>query len=429
MKTRISVISLTTVLAVLMLSIRIFGIGSGPAAGSYVITNAANNLELVVNSSNDPILHNPNAYTWRLTEVPAGNPLYYTITTADGVSALAFEMDPSGGSNHSFYMAAPNSADSNQHWMITAVTGGYEIESMQAATGSLTTGNGYVLYADSRSMSVPGKVRMELKTSAANSQNVWRISAPPASPTATVSPTRTPTSTPTASALPKAPKPVTVPANGSYIRSNERVELKPPASLPNANVVYSMINPGRGGSITWYPSSTQINTPNSGTLEFWAKTLAVSGYQESDVERFIFHVQTGTVTPTPTPTKPLQPITQVILKVKMNSLDYTVNGIPYKFDVAPYLDTKANRSMIPMRFIAEAFGAAVHWDDLTKTQTISLDGKTFKLTENVPLPDGMGTPVLKQDRFFVPLRYVSQELGASVDWDNATQTNTIIYYK
>jgi len=31
--------------------------------------------------------------------------------------------------------------------------------------------------------------------------------------------------------------------------------------------------------------------------------------------------------------------------------------------------------------------------------------------------------------FLVPLRYVSQELGASVDWDDATQTNTIIYYK
>jgi len=29
----------------------------------------------------------------------------------------------------------------------------------------------------------------------------------------------------------------------------------------------------------------------------------------------------------------------------------------------------------------------------------------------------------------VPLRYVSQELGASVDWDGATSTNTIIYWK
>jgi len=122
-------------------------------------------------------------------------------------------------------------------------------------------------------------------------------------------------------------------------------------------------------------------------------------------------------------------LSKVELKVTMNKLQYTVNGTPMMFDVAPYLDTKANRSMIPMRFIAEAFGATVTWDDTTKTQTIQLNGKTFKLTQNVALPDGMGTPVLVKDRFFVPLRYVSQELGASVDWDDATQTNTIIYYK
>ena len=120
--------------------------------------------------------------------------------------------------------------------------------------------------------------------------------------------------------------------------------------------------------------------------------------------------------------------TQVVLKVTMNKLQYTVNGAPMMFDVAPYLDTKANRSMIPMRFIAEAFGATVTWEDATKTQTIQLKGNTFKLTQNVALPDGMGTPVLKNDRFFVPLRYVSQMLGATVDWDDATQTNTITYY-
>ena len=139
----------------------------------------------------------------------------------------------------------------------------------------------------------------------------------------------------------------------------------------------------------------------------------------------------ATPTPNPTkhPTKPQTQLNQVVLKVTMNQLRYTVNGVPMMFDVPPYLDTKANRSMIPMRFIAEAFGADVTWNDRTKTQTIMLNGKTFNLTENKPLPDGMGTPVLLKDRFFVPLRYVSQELGASVDWDDATQTNTIIYYK
>jgi hypothetical protein len=182
-----------------------------------------------------------------------------------------------------------------------------------------------------------------------------------------------------------------------------------------------------------YPGTAPINTPASGTFEFWAKTVC-SGYADSDIVHFVFQIQIPapivTATPRPIPvTPPVGQPAQVILKVTMNKLQYTVNGVPMMFDVAPYLDTKANRSMIPMRFIAEAFGAVVTWDDATQTQTIVLNGQTFKLTANVPLPDGMGTPVLVKDRFFVPLRYVSQELGASVDWDDATSTNTIVYYK
>jgi len=130
-----------------------------------------------------------------------------------------------------------------------------------------------------------------------------------------------------------------------------------------------------------------------------------------------------------TPIRLVPPIRRVVLEVTMNQLRYTVNGMPHYFDVAPFLDASANRSMIPMRFIAEAFGATVSWDNSTRTQHISLGGRSFFLTEGVPLPDGMGTPVLINDRFFVPLRYVSQELGATVEWDTLTQTNTIIYYR
>ena len=177
-----------------------------------------------------------------------------------------------------------------------------------------------------------------------------------------------------------------------------------------------------------------VNRPGGETRRYWINASDASFNFDrtvTDITMDAYNSLLGKGRPTqpPKPTQPPQSLTTVTLKVTMNQLQYTVNGVPAMFDVAPYLDTKANRSMIPMRFIAEAFGATVTWDDATKTQTIMLNGKTFKLTQNVALPDGMGTPVLVKDRFFVPLRYVSQELGASVDWDNATQTNTIIYYK
>jgi hypothetical protein len=417
MKIKKIIISLVTALMVLTPAVSSFAaVGSGPAGGTYVITNSVNNLELTVNSGNQPVLGSPGGFSWKITEAAD----YYGITASDGKAALAYA--PSTG----VYLAVPNASDVRQHWLISAVTGGYVIESLANWAGSgvpAMGATGDCLYSVSAGISIPGSIAVHTVASvpALTAQDIWNGTAPS-------TPTNTPT--PTGPLLSKAPKPISDPPNGSYIRSGGKVTLKTPASFPNGNVYYSLIDPA--GSITWYPASAAIDTPTSGTLNIWAKVVR-RGYQDSDIEHFLFYIQRGAAAPTPTaspaPTKPPGQLSQVVLKITMNKLGYTVNGASAAFDAAPYLDTKANRSMIPMRFIAEAFGAAVYWDDATKTQSISLNGKTFKITNNVPLPDGMGTPVLKQDRFFVPLRYVSQELGASVDWDNATATNTIIYYK
>jgi hypothetical protein len=41
---------------------------------------------------------------------------------------------------------------------------------------------------------------------------------------------------------------------------------------------------------------------------------------------------------------------------------------------------------------------------------------------DVPLPSGMGTPVIINQRTMIPLRYVSESLGAEVDWNPDTRT-------
>ena len=117
----------------------------------------------------------------------------------------------------------------------------------------------------------------------------------------------------------------------------------------------------------------------------------------------------------------------VNMRITVNQTAFTFNGETFYFDVAPYIDADENRSMIPMRFIADAFGADVFWDEATQTQTITLDGNTFELIRDVPLNDGMGTPRLVSDRFMVPLRYVSEELGATVEWEEETRSNVITF--
>jgi len=57
---------------------------------------------------------------------------------------------------------------------------------------------------------------------------------------------------------------------------------------------------------------------------------------------------------------------------------YQLNGMSYQMEVAPEIINA--RTFVPVRFIAEAFGANVGWDPATRTVTIKSDGKTIQLT-------------------------------------------------
>jgi len=81
--------------------------------------------------------------------------------------------------------------------------------------------------------------------------------------------------------------------------------------------------------------------------------------------------------------------------------------------------------MVPVRLIAEALGASVVWQDNIKTDFITLNGKTISIVLNQPLPDDMGTAVIVNDHLYVPVRYVAEQLGATVNWDGDAQTVTV----
>jgi len=429
-KTRIFIVALIATLTFAIPFISVSASTAGPEPGYYVITNMGNGLELRVSPANEVRLNNPAATTWRINRNT--NPYFYTITTADGRHALTFN-----GSGYPFLsppMGATDANRSHQHWLIRRATGeGFMIDSLHGQTldpwASPVLGD-YAFNARDIAATVPGIVQVGTREN--NNRFIWRLTTPPAAPTPT--PTLGPTPTPVPNQQ-RMPIPRANFANGSVIRSNQRVTLTPPQNFPNARVVYTLINPHTNANVTWNPTTVQINTPTTGTLDIWARTEAFGNRAASEIEHFRFTVERAPSGPGGPggpggPNRPGgPPLNQVVLQVTMNQLRYTVNGTPHYFDVAPYLDTRANRSMIPMRFIAEAFGATVVWEDATRTQHIHLGGRHFTLTEGVPLPDGMGTPVLVQNRFFVPLRYVSQELGASVTWDNATQTNTISFFR
>ncbi|RJX22205.1 MAG: copper amine oxidase N-terminal domain-containing protein [Desulforudis sp.] len=102
---------------------------------------------------------------------------------------------------------------------------------------------------------------------------------------------------------------------------------------------------------------------------------------------------------------------------------YVKDGLVAFPDQKPFIDTKANRTYVPLRFVSEALGAEVDWDGPKQTAIVKKDGKviTMKIGSKTPTVDGktktLDAPaVLMNGRTMVPLRFVSEALGTKVDW-------------
>jgi len=113
----------------------------------------------------------------------------------------------------------------------------------------------------------------------------------------------------------------------------------------------------------------------------------------------------------------------ISIKFKIGNIEYNVNRSAITNDVAPFI--RENRIMLPLRTIAEALDAEVGWDEATKTVSVTSGGKSVSVVIGEPLPNGMGTSEIMDNRTFVPIRYIAQELGANVVWDDKDRTVSI----
>ncbi len=111
------------------------------------------------------------------------------------------------------------------------------------------------------------------------------------------------------------------------------------------------------------------------------------------------------------------------IKLQIGSRIVNVDNEAVIYDAAPVI--RNDRTLVPIRIITEALGGKVDWNGATKEVTLSINDKEIKMTIGKTLEKYGVAPVIIDGRTFVPVRFVADELGAEVAWDEATKTVTI----
>jgi hypothetical protein len=89
--------------------------------------------------------------------------------------------------------------------------------------------------------------------------------------------------------------------------------------------------------------------------------------------------------------------------------------------------------MVPLRFVSEILGATVDWNAAMQIVTLTLGKRVIQLQIGslMALVDASvvtltAVPMLSQGYTLVPLRFISESLGATVAWDPVLKTVTVV---
>ncbi|MCC8097491.1 MAG: DUF3298 domain-containing protein [Eubacterium sp.] len=109
-----------------------------------------------------------------------------------------------------------------------------------------------------------------------------------------------------------------------------------------------------------------------------------------------------------------------------------INGQTAETDVSPYIENGS--TMVPVRVIADALGLSSDYDSSAKTVLLSNDSTAVvlvigssKAVVNNSITDLSSPAVIKDGRTMIPLRFCVEAFGAEANWNPDTKTVTITF--
>jgi len=109
------------------------------------------------------------------------------------------------------------------------------------------------------------------------------------------------------------------------------------------------------------------------------------------------------------------------IKLTIGETEASVWGEKVENDVAPIIVN--DRTMLPARFVAEALGAKVEWNAEERKVTITSEDVEIIIVidSDVAFVNGKEVKLdsaafIQNDRTYTPIRFISENLGANVEW-------------
>ena len=128
------------------------------------------------------------------------------------------------------------------------------------------------------------------------------------------------------------------------------------------------------------------------------------------------------------------PKTQLLLKI--GSKDLYINGTRKLMDVPPII--MWDRTLLPIRHIIEALHGNVEWNPKNRIVNIKISGAeiSLKIGSNTALVNGREVQIdknpsvvaiIKNNRTYIPLRFVIEQIGGKVTWFPKTREIEIVF--
>lgn len=122
------------------------------------------------------------------------------------------------------------------------------------------------------------------------------------------------------------------------------------------------------------------------------------------------------------------------LKLQIGIPNMTVDGMEQEIDpgrgTSPIIQN--SRTLLPIRAVVESFGAYIVWDGTDDSVTVYAGDTTmqFWIGSTTALVDDEEyqldvAPVIINSRTFMPLRFIAENMGLTVDWNQKTKMVTV----